>query len=118
MEMTGSLRRRPARQVSGSKSVMTKSMPRSSMRRVSSLMARVALRRLEKIARQGAVVAHLVIDIGEAEAVNFQHLADVAEVAQAAVKRGGDHAVSLALQVQNNLSRAGGVPRALAVDSI
>ena len=81
-------------------------------------MLRDGLARLEEAAGQGAVVAHRVIHIGKAEAVNLQHLADVAQVAQAAVERGGDDPVSLALQVKNDLSRAGGVARAFAVDSV
>ncbi len=81
-------------------------------------MLRVALPGVKKIPRQRAVVAYLVIHVGKAEAVDLQHLANVAEVAQAAVKRGGHDAVSLALEVKNNFSRAGGVSCALAVDSI
>ena len=76
------------------------------------------LARLEEAAGQGAVVAHRVVHVGEAEAVDLQHLADVAQVAQAAVERGGDDAVSLALQVKDDLARAGGVSRAFAVDSV
>ena len=82
-------------------------MARSPMIRVSSPQAAGGFRRLEKIARQGAVVAHLVVDISEAKSMYFKHFADVAEVAQAAVKRCADHPVSLPLQVQNDLARAG-----------
>ncbi len=73
---------------------------------------------MEEIARQRAMVADLVVHISEAKAVDLHHLADIAQVAKAAVKRGGDHAVPVTLQVKNDLPRAGRVPRAFAVNSI
>src|SRR5580700_8031576 len=76
------------------------------------------LRGRDQILRDGAFVAHAIVEIGEAEAVDFRDVEIRLQVLQATVEGRDVDVVSLGDEMREDFFGAGGVARAFAVDSV
>ncbi len=76
------------------------------------------LRDCDQVLRDGALVAHTIVDVSEVEAVNLGDVEVRLQILQAAIKGSHVNGVSLGDEMREHFFGAGRVARAFAVDSI
>ena len=72
----------------------------------------------DQVLRDGALVAHSIVDVGEAESVDLGDVKVGLQILQAAIERGHVDRVSLGDEVGEDFFRAGGVTCAFSVDAV
>jgi hypothetical protein len=76
------------------------------------------LRNFTKIAQDRSAVAHAIVNIGKAKAVNFGYVKVILKISKAAVERGDLYTMPTLLEVPDDFAGAGGVSGPLTVYAV